>query len=77
MLLYTIYPPEAIFENGDWESAVDSPGSMEELEIQRGGVHLLVHPLAGGQGQIHRIISTDPQDYLNPEWQPGSLISIQ
>lgn len=74
MMLYTIIPLEAIFdpetETGSGESVV------AEVEIKQGSVSLLAQPLPGGQYKINRIISTDPQDYLRPEWQPGSIMSL-
>lgn len=74
MMLYTIIPSEAIF---DPESEiVANPSLPNEVEIKQGAVSLLTQQLPGGQYQINRIISTDPQDYLRPEWQPGSIMSL-
>lgn len=73
MMLYTIIPLEAIFD----PETETSPGeSAAEVEIKQGPVSLLAQPLPGGQYKINRIISTDPQDYLRPEWQPGSIMSL-
>jgi len=71
MLLYTIIPPEYIFEESDPETEQEA-----EFEIKRGSLSLLVQPLPGGQAKVSRIISTNAQDYLNPQWQPGSIMSI-
>lgn len=73
MMLYTIIPLEAIF---DPETETSSGESTAEVEIKQGPVSLLAQPLPGGQYKINRIISTDPQDYLRPEWQPGSIMSL-
>lgn len=73
MMLYTIIPLEAIF---DPEMETSSGESTAEVEIKQGPVSLLAQPLPGGQYKINRIISTDPQDYLRPEWQPGSIMSL-
>lgn len=73
MLLYTIIPMETIFESetDNWE------GSHNEIEMVQGRASLLVQSLPGGKYKVTRIISTDPQDYLRPEWQPGTIISSE
>ncbi len=74
MMLYTIIPFEAIFDaEAESDLAQDSLG---DVEIKQGQASLLTQPLPGGQFKINRIISTDPQDYLKPEWQPGSIMSL-
>jgi hypothetical protein len=72
MLLYTIISPEFIFEETDSQTENGEP----EVEIKRGSLSLMVQPLPSGQARVTRIISTDAQDYLNPQWQPGSIMSI-
>lgn len=74
MMLYTIIPSEAIFDSATETSSVESAAA--EVEIKQGSVSLLAQPLPGGQYKINRIVSTDPQDYLKPEWQPGSIMSL-
>lgn len=74
MILYTVIPIESIF---DFETETDlAQNSPNEVEILQGRVRLLTQPLSGGQYKITRIISTDPQDYLKLEWQPGTIMSI-
>lgn len=70
MLLYTIIPMESIFE-----SETDNQEDFHEIEIMQGQASLLIQSISGGKYKITRIISTDPQDYLRPEWQPGTIIS--
>lgn len=73
MFFYTIIPLEYVFE--DNEDNVDQlTEKTTEFEIKKGSASLLVSSTTGGQAKISRIISTDPQDYLNPDWQPGSLL---
>lgn len=67
MLLYTIVPPEMIFD----ESQEELP---QEIEIKDGSVSLLCQTFPGGEMRISRIISSNPQDYLKPGWQPGSIV---
>ncbi len=74
-MLYTIVPPEIIFgEDADEKEGGGSGNLSQELEIKKGGASLLVQRLPNGQSRLSRVISTDPQDYLKPEWQPGSLM---
>lgn len=67
MSLYTILSHEEIF------------GEDEEpriLEVARGEMRLLVTPSERGQAQIVRVISSNPVDYLNPAYQPGTFIEL-
>lgn len=73
MMLYTIIPSETIFDSEPETGPVENSG---EVEIKQGPVSLLTQALPGGQYKINRIISTDPQDYLKPEWQPGSIMTL-
>ncbi|NLY75843.1 MAG: hypothetical protein GX075_11165 [Firmicutes bacterium] len=72
MFLYTIISPEAIFDESGSETGV----AQNEVEIRRGETSLVAQALPDGQFKITRIISTDPQDYLKPEWQPGTIMTI-
>lgn len=61
MILYTTATAEAIF-----------PGSPADCKVEP-----LPHGYAevtgeGAERQVCRIFSTDPADYLNPRYQPGS-----
>jgi hypothetical protein len=67
MLLYTIVPPEIIFEEEDNDEL------PPEIEMKDGSVSLLCQMLPGGEIRINRVISSNPQDYLKPDWQPGSV----
>lgn len=77
MMFYTIVPIEYIF--GEDEPEQDDPqknnDNDEEIEIKRGGVSLMVRPHLPGQYKINRIISTNPYDYLRPDWQPGAIVN--
>ena len=71
MLLYTIVPAEAIFsEDNPDEGLVSNDTMVIEME----GAQLLIQQSGFGHGKVQRIISTDPQHYLDPRWQPGSTI---
>jgi len=48
---------------------------VKELkEINYQGKKLQVETLESGQYRIVRIISSNPQDYLNPKLQPGLIL---
>lgn len=67
MILYTTVPLEAVFAGGD------RSGNMVELDL--GSRWLLVEALPTGQARVIKLLSTDPADFLRPEWQPGQLIN--
>ncbi len=71
MVLYTIVPEEFIFAEGD-EREQANPSL--EVEVKLGQVSFLGHPLPNGRFQISRMISSNSQDYLNPQWQPGMIL---
>jgi hypothetical protein len=70
MILYTPLPLEAVFEGMD---------SLENdlQEIQMNGLTMQVKMVGPTQAQIVRLISPDPQQYLNPAYAPGSYIQFQ
>lgn len=71
MILYTIFPEEVIFATTEAEK---QSSEAAPVEIEKGGVRLMVLPHTGGRMEVVRVISTDPQDYMNPKWQPGMLL---
>ena len=67
-VLWTIYPPEVVMRS-------ESPGeSSQRMEVSRDNRVFVVSQSSDGQRQIERLISSDPSDYLNPEWQPGQIL---
>lgn len=68
MVLYTIYPPEVVLqpaaENRPDLFSVDFEGRTFILE------------LVDGQARLVRLVSADPNDYLNPLWQPGTKVGF-
>jgi hypothetical protein len=70
MIMYTPLPLESVLEGMD--------GMTDDLsEISMNGVRLQVKMLSGNQAQVVRLISPDPQQYLNPAYAPGSYIHFQ
>lgn len=71
MILYTIIPPEEIFAEEEWSQEAAPP-----LEVQVDGVILSVSPGKRGSARVERVISTNPEDYLRPSFQPGNLLLL-
>lgn len=65
-MMHTVMPIEVIFP------AQEQSISLKEMPYN--GVNLLVEQLPDGRKRIERIISSDPQDFLNPQMQPGTMI---
>ncbi len=74
-MFYTIVPLEYVFEEEESEENESKKQKKEDIEIKREGVSLMVEGSSSGQYKITRLISTNPNDYLRPEWQPGTIIS--
>ncbi len=69
MILYTALPLELI-----WEGYSDF--SPQYQEIEKEGRVLLIEPLSFNQGKVARLISSNPQDYMDPSFQPGEIINL-
>lgn len=65
MILHTVMPPELIFAG--------APASEAPVELEMAGRRLLVER-QGPQWVITRLLSSDPADFLDPRWQPGTVI---
>jgi hypothetical protein len=52
------------------------PPYPEPVEVSLEGRILQVTPSGDGTGILRRLISTDPADYLDPRWQPGSRVKL-
>ncbi|HHW56604.1 MAG TPA: hypothetical protein GXX15_02825 [Clostridia bacterium] len=68
-MLYTIIPYELIFEKRE-----DIPTNF--IELKMGNKQLVVEKLSNGNYIIQRMYSTNPFDYLDINYSPGSIISI-
>ncbi|RQD75407.1 MAG: hypothetical protein D5R97_06025 [Candidatus Syntrophonatronum acetioxidans] len=69
MIIYSAMPLELILEGS-------SDFSPEYLELEAGGLKLLVEKYDNQQGKVVRLISSNPHDYLNPLLQPGEIIKL-
>ncbi|WP_050614834.1 YlzJ-like family protein [Bacillus testis] len=70
MTIYTILPNEWVFA-GRQES------SAPQANVYYKGVRMTVEKTAEFQFSIVQLHSTDPNDYLNEEFQPGAAIDIR
>ncbi len=69
MIIYTPLPIELILEGSD-------DFSPEYKEVEKDGYKLLVEPYSFNEGKVVRLISSNPQEYLKPELQPGEIIKL-
>jgi hypothetical protein len=69
MILYTMMPPELIFPY--------QPESLSNQQmVSYQGIPLLVELKDGQHVEVIRILSTDPQHYLDSQICPGAKISF-
>ncbi|HEY8391949.1 MAG TPA: YlzJ-like family protein [Capillibacterium sp.] len=69
MLFYSIYPLEVVLAAGEEEQPA---ASWREVEVE--GRKVLVTVNQRGEQVITRLLSTDPEDFLDPRWTPGNVI---
>lgn len=69
MTFYTLYPIEEIFK--DSEEAIPA---LEEIEID--GLLFQVRRLEANQAVIERLVSPNPEHYLNPNYAPGQVVQM-
>ncbi|MFW5982021.1 MAG: YlzJ-like family protein [Halanaerobiaceae bacterium] len=68
MINYSIYPPEMVFEDYD-----DYNPEYEEIPLDN-GVILLMERINDQELKVCQLISSNPQDYLRIDIQPGTII---
>ena len=69
MIIYSVMPMELIMENIEGMSDIQ----YEETEID--GVKMVVERTPQtSEAKIVRLLSLNPQDYLNPRFAPGTTI---
>ncbi|UFJ42188.1 YlzJ-like family protein [Brevibacillus humidisoli] len=72
MIIHSVVPLELIFEN------YEQNGKQKLREIALGeGVKMLVEENGEYEGTVVRLISPNPQDYLNPRFAPGQKITFR
>lgn len=68
MINYSIYPAEVIFADFD-----DIDLKYEELSIEN-SITLVVERIDGRQVKVSQVISSDPQNFLRKDIQPGNIL---
>lgn len=69
MILYTPMQLELVFDGLDQYNPINS-----YQHVNVGNAMLITEDDGYGGKKIVRLISTDPKDFLNPQYTPGSLI---
>lgn len=69
MILYSIVPPEIVFGTGDEKQ------NRHFYEAEYLGQHVQVEMSAENEYRIIRVFSSQPEVYLNPRLQPGTIVS--
>ncbi|MDI3534146.1 MAG: hypothetical protein PWQ82_511 [Thermosediminibacterales bacterium] len=70
MVHYAAIPEELIFGQFNQNKAK----SQKEIFYQ--GIRMIVEPINFREAKIIKILSSDPQDYINPLFQPGAVIKF-
>lgn len=68
MIHYSVIPMDVIFQGMDTYEP-------NYVEIQHQGVRVQIEPISASQARVVRLHSCNPQDYLNEQYLPGSVIS--
>lgn len=68
-LLWTSIPVELVMDG-----LTPQVAACVEMNVQ--GRILQVLPGGDGTGTVQRLISGEPQDYLDPRWQPGTRVAM-
>ncbi|WP_094607547.1 hypothetical protein SPSIL_023740 [Sporomusa silvacetica DSM 10669] len=68
MVLWTVMPMEIILSQ-------EYQPNYEEIEYA--GTKMMVEKTANNEYRVVRILSTDPQDYLRNDIQPGAVLSYE
>lgn len=70
MVYYSIFPIEETFAEEEEEES-------ELVELEVNGVTMLINQTEIDKGEIVRIISSNPQDYMNAAYQPGTMVNFE
>ncbi len=69
-MLYTIVPHEEIW------GELDQVDQQEYRDVTLNGCTMQIQPVDSATGKVIRLMSTNPADYLNPQFQPGSTVML-
>lgn len=71
MILYSIIPPEVVFQGSTYTD------EMKFIEAEYKGEKIMVTQMADKSYEIARLLSTCPKTFLNPAYQPGNRIDAK
>ncbi|WP_126426506.1 YlzJ-like family protein [Brevibacillus marinus] len=72
MIIHSVVPLELIFENYEQTSKQ----KLREITLGK-GVTMVVAESGPYEGTVVRLISPNPQDYLDPRFAPGQKIRFR
>jgi len=67
MLLYTPLPMEVVLEGLE--------KAREYHEVQINNITMILERISDSESKIVKLISTNPNDFLNPMLQPGRILA--
>lgn len=67
MILYTVMPVEEVMQQSE---------RRQMVEIRVRGRIVQVEPVSPSEGRIMRVISSNPQDFMDDSLQPGGVINL-
>ncbi|KEF39935.1 YlzJ-like protein [Schinkia azotoformans MEV2011] len=70
MIMYTTMPHELIFQEN-----LDSYSKQSIINVN--GLSLVVEPLSNEECRVVQVLSTNPYDFLNKAYSPGSIIMLK
>jgi hypothetical protein len=70
MIIYSAMPLELVYQGFD-------EFDPQYEEVEHNGMSMIIEPSGPYQGKIVRLLSCNPQDYLNPSHTPGTVIHFR
>ena len=71
MILYSIVPAEYVFQGSNYLE------DMKFFEAEYRGERILVTQMPDKRYEISKLFSTRPGSFLNPAFQPGSVVDAR
>jgi hypothetical protein len=71
MILYSIVPPEIVFQGADKQE------NIFYFEAEYMGEKVIVARTSDRHYEISRLLSTRPSSYLDPAFQPGRAVDAK
>lgn len=67
--MWTVVPPELV-----WEGVEKEPARLQEITWR--GAKVLVEPITFAQAKIVQVLSSEPNDYLRSDLEPGTIVEL-